>query len=229
MPLLTAAKPRSRVSWAWAIISTSRTGTPAHGRPGAVLVRYDDPGTSPAVPPHVAVWRSVRVHCQTKTERSRRALGLPQVAADALRDLLAVRAREQAEAGSTGTTPGWSSKPSTAPPSTWSTSARCSSECARPQEPATPGRHASCEPPSHEPPRSQHRRDRPARRPHLHPDHRSRLPPRAPPRDHHRRRDHGRDLQSQLTVPRRYWPPRRQATGGTRHGGRCDLLVGGKP
>jgi integrase len=58
-----------------------------------------DPDTSPAIPPHVAVWRSVRVHGETKTERSRRTLGLPQVAADALRDLLAVQAREQSEAG----------------------------------------------------------------------------------------------------------------------------------
>ena len=51
-------------------------------------------------PAQVAVpLRSVRVHGETKTERSRRTLGLPQVAANALRDLLAVQAREQAEAG----------------------------------------------------------------------------------------------------------------------------------
>ena len=58
-----------------------------------------NPDASPAVPPHVAVWRSVRVHGETKTERSRRTLGLPQAAADALRDLLAVQAREQPQAG----------------------------------------------------------------------------------------------------------------------------------
>jgi integrase len=58
-----------------------------------------DPDASPAVPPHVAVWRSVRVHGETKTERSRRTLALPQVAADALRDLAGSQAREQAEAG----------------------------------------------------------------------------------------------------------------------------------
>jgi len=51
------------------------------------------------LPPHVAVWQSVRIHGETKTERSRRTLDLPQVAADALRDLLAVQAREQADAG----------------------------------------------------------------------------------------------------------------------------------
>jgi integrase len=58
-----------------------------------------DPDASPAVPPHVAVWRSVRVHGETKTERSRRTLGLPQVAADALRDLSQAQAREQSAAG----------------------------------------------------------------------------------------------------------------------------------
>jgi integrase len=71
----------------------------------ARAVRWDhvdldgDPDASPAVPPHVAVWRSVRVHGETKTERSRRTLALPQVAADALRDLASSQAREQAEAG----------------------------------------------------------------------------------------------------------------------------------
>jgi integrase len=58
-----------------------------------------DPDAAPALPPHVAVWRSVRVDGETKTERSRRTLGLPQVAADALRDLPDSQAREQADAG----------------------------------------------------------------------------------------------------------------------------------
>jgi integrase len=58
-----------------------------------------DPDASPAVPPHVAVWRSVRVHGETKTERSRRTLGLPQLAVDALRDLADSQARERAQAG----------------------------------------------------------------------------------------------------------------------------------
>ncbi|HEV3289126.1 MAG TPA: site-specific integrase, partial [Streptosporangiaceae bacterium] len=44
-----------------------------------------DPAARPPVPPHVAVWRSVRVHGETKTERSRRTLGLPAVAVEALR------------------------------------------------------------------------------------------------------------------------------------------------
>jgi integrase len=44
-----------------------------------------DPEARPPVPPHVAVWRSVRVHGETKTERSRRTLGLPAAAVRALR------------------------------------------------------------------------------------------------------------------------------------------------
>jgi integrase len=32
-----------------------------------------DPAARPPVPPHVAVWRSVRTHGDTKTERSRRS------------------------------------------------------------------------------------------------------------------------------------------------------------
>ena len=38
------------------------------------------------VPPHMAVWRSVRAGSDTKTERSRRTLGLPQSAVAALRE-----------------------------------------------------------------------------------------------------------------------------------------------
>src|SRR5712691_1424039 len=58
-----------------------------------------DPEARPAVPPHVAVWRSVRVHGETKTERSRRTLGLPQMAVEALRALLESQAHERLLAG----------------------------------------------------------------------------------------------------------------------------------
>jgi hypothetical protein len=44
-----------------------------------------DPASRPPVPPHMAVWRSVRTHGETKTERSRRTLGLPAVAVQTLR------------------------------------------------------------------------------------------------------------------------------------------------
>jgi integrase len=42
-----------------------------------------DPAASPPVPPHVAVWRSVRTQGETKTERSRRTLALPVAAVQA--------------------------------------------------------------------------------------------------------------------------------------------------
>jgi integrase len=58
-----------------------------------------DPDAEPAIPPHVAVWRSVRVHGETKTERSRRTLGLPQMAVEALRALRQSQADERLLAG----------------------------------------------------------------------------------------------------------------------------------
>jgi integrase len=58
-----------------------------------------DTGAEPPVPPHVAVWRSVRVHGETKTERSRRTLGLPQMAVEALRALQESQAHERLLAG----------------------------------------------------------------------------------------------------------------------------------
>jgi integrase len=48
-------------------------------------VSFGDPAARPPVPASAAVWRSVRSHGDTKTEKSRRTLGLPQMAVDALR------------------------------------------------------------------------------------------------------------------------------------------------
>jgi integrase len=53
----------------------------------------------PPVPPHVAVWRSVRVHGETKTERSRRTLAIPRLAVEALRALRESQVHERALAG----------------------------------------------------------------------------------------------------------------------------------
>ena len=58
-----------------------------------------DPHADPPVPPHVAVWRSVRERGETKTKRSRRTLGLPQMAAEALGALRESQAHERALAG----------------------------------------------------------------------------------------------------------------------------------
>ena len=58
-----------------------------------------DPSARPPVPPHMAVWRSVRAHGETKTERSRRTLGLPAVAVQALRAWAGSQADERLAAG----------------------------------------------------------------------------------------------------------------------------------
>jgi integrase len=58
-----------------------------------------DPESRPPVPPHVAVWRSVRAHGETKTERSRRILALPQLAVQALRAFRQSQADERLTAG----------------------------------------------------------------------------------------------------------------------------------
>jgi integrase len=58
-----------------------------------------DPAASPPVPPHIAVWRSVRAHGETKTERSRRTLGLPVAAVQALRAWSDCQADERLAAG----------------------------------------------------------------------------------------------------------------------------------
>jgi integrase len=58
-----------------------------------------DPDADPPVPPHVAVWRSVRTHGDTKTQKSRRTLRLPQLAVEALREQIERQARARLLAG----------------------------------------------------------------------------------------------------------------------------------
>ena len=58
-----------------------------------------DPAAVPPVPPHVAVWRSVRAHGDTKTERSKRTLRLPERAVAALRKHKARQAEQRLLAG----------------------------------------------------------------------------------------------------------------------------------
>src|SRR3954463_7494926 len=54
---------------------------------------------TPPVPPHVAVWRSVRTGGDTKTRRSRRTLALPQRCVDALRAQQEQQQRDRKQAG----------------------------------------------------------------------------------------------------------------------------------
>ncbi len=62
-------------------------------------VDLGDPAARPPVPASAAVWRSVRADSETKTEKSRRTLGLPQMAVYALRAHKDRQAKEQLEAG----------------------------------------------------------------------------------------------------------------------------------
>jgi integrase len=48
-------------------------------------ISFGNPDATPPVPASAAVWRSVRAHGDTKTEKSRRTLALPHMAVDALR------------------------------------------------------------------------------------------------------------------------------------------------
>jgi integrase len=58
-----------------------------------------DPNADPPVPPHVAVWRSVRSHGDVKTQKSRRTLRLPVAAVEALKVHKVKQSRERLLAG----------------------------------------------------------------------------------------------------------------------------------
>jgi len=70
----------------------------------ARAIRWDhveldgDPQADPPVPPHVNVWRADRVGGDTKTPKSRRGLGLPELVIMALRDLRVSQADERRHA-----------------------------------------------------------------------------------------------------------------------------------
>jgi len=62
-------------------------------------VQFGDPAARPPAPASAAVWRSVRAHADTNTEKSRRTLGLPQMAVDALRADKMRQAKERLAGG----------------------------------------------------------------------------------------------------------------------------------
>jgi integrase len=66
-------------------------------------VDFGDPAASPPVPASVAVWRSVRSHGDTKTDKSRRTLALPEMAVTALWAHRTRQAGDRAAAGLTWT------------------------------------------------------------------------------------------------------------------------------
>ncbi|MFF3380963.1 tyrosine recombinase XerC [Streptomyces sp. NPDC002680] len=55
--------------------------------------------TKDDVPPHVAVWRSVRKHGETKTRKSRRTIALPKQVVDVLEEHLSWQKKERASKG----------------------------------------------------------------------------------------------------------------------------------
>lgn len=57
------------------------------------------PDAVPPVPPHVAVWRSVRTHGDVKTQKSRRTLRIPAAAVEALRAHKVKQAEDRLQAG----------------------------------------------------------------------------------------------------------------------------------
>ncbi|WP_194960715.1 site-specific integrase [Streptomyces sp. NRRL B-1677] len=73
--------------YAYIVVSLLTGGRTEEMRP----LRWDhvdldgDPDATPEVPPHIAVWRSVRRSGDTKTKKSRRTLALPGRAIDALK------------------------------------------------------------------------------------------------------------------------------------------------
>jgi integrase len=58
-----------------------------------------DPDAKPPIPPHVAVWRSVRTHGDVKTQKSRRTLRLPAAVVDALKAHKLMQAEDRLLAG----------------------------------------------------------------------------------------------------------------------------------
>ena len=55
--------------------------------------------TKDGTPPHVAVWRSVRKHGETKTRKSRRTIALPKQVVDVLEEHLRWQQQERASRG----------------------------------------------------------------------------------------------------------------------------------
>jgi integrase len=196
--LLAAAKDDPRLG-AYVILSLT-TGIRTEE---ARALRWDhvdldgNPEARLPVPPHIAVWRSVRLHGDTKTEKSRRTLALPQNAVMALREHRKRQAKARLAAGPLWQDTGLMFTTSVGTP------LDASHVPAGLPGPVPEGGHRGrvgaagtaahvrlyqfrvgrgC------------KRDRPAGRALQRPDDRDHLPARAPPDHHHRHRRDGPDL-----------------------------------
>ncbi|MFF7980213.1 tyrosine recombinase XerC [Streptomyces sp. NPDC007901] len=93
--VLTAARP-SRL-YAYLVVSLLSGVRTEEARPltwDHVFLETED-----GIPPHVAVWRSVRKHGETKTRKSRRTIALPKQVVDVLEEHLRWQKQERASRG----------------------------------------------------------------------------------------------------------------------------------
>ena len=209
--LLAAAKDHPRLG-AYVILSLT-TGIRTEE---ARALRWDhvdldgDRDARVPVPPHIAVWRSIRLHGDTKTEKSRRTLALPQSAVTALREHRKWQAEARLSAGPLWQDTGLVFTTSVGTP--LDASARTARLPGPVQEGGHRGRMGAAGAEAHV--RLGHvrigrgrRGDRPAGRAFQLEDDRGHLPSRAAPGDHHRRRRHGPDLRlaSQVGSPCLSW------------------------
>ena len=115
-------------------------------------INLGNPYASPPLPASAAVWRSVRAHGDSKTDKSRRTLALPRMAAVALRALKDQQAAAAERSATSGTSRISSSPPGPASPWTPPTSSASSAPSARPRTSDRAGPRASCDTPSSPPP-----------------------------------------------------------------------------
>ncbi|MFB6550162.1 site-specific integrase [Streptomyces sp. NPDC056405] len=93
--VLTAARP-SRL-YAYLVVSLLSGVRTEEARPltwDHVFLEPED-----GIPPHVAVWRSVRKHGETKTRKSRRTIALPKQVVDVLEEHMRWQKQERASRG----------------------------------------------------------------------------------------------------------------------------------
>ena len=107
-----------------------------------------DPDTRPPLPPHIAVWRSVRATATPRPNDPAAPSPSPLSPSRPCAPGRTARPASGSPPGTAGRTPDSSSPATWAPPWTQPTSARCSSASAPKPAPATSGHPASCARPS---------------------------------------------------------------------------------
>ena len=111
-------------------------------------VSFGDPDATPPIPASAAVWRSVRAHGDTKTEKSRRTLALPHLAIDALQAHQQRQDQDRHAAGERWDDQNLVFATRTGAPSTPPTSGASSGPPAKPPASGRAGHPANCATPS---------------------------------------------------------------------------------